>query len=50
LSSGRIRGAIGQADSGAVDLDDIACVAAMIRDAAHDILEALDNFAAPADM
>lgn len=45
-----VLGAIGQADSGAVDLDDIACVAIMIRDGAYDIMEALDDFAAPADL
>ncbi len=45
-----VLGAIGQADSGVVDLDDVARVAAMIRDGVFDILEALDDFAAPADL
>ena len=45
-----VLGAIRQADSGAVDLDDVARVATMIRDGAYDILEALDDFAAPADL
>lgn len=45
-----VLGAIGQADPGAVDLDDVARVAAMIRDGAYDILEALDDFAAPGDL
>lgn len=42
--------AIGQASAGSVDLDDVSRVAGMIREGAYDILEALNDFAAPGDL
>lgn len=45
-----VLGGLEQAAAGRVDPDDIAFVAGMIRLDAYDILENLDDFAAPADL
>lgn len=45
-----VLGGLEQAPAGRVDPDDIAFVAGMIREGAYDILERLNDFAAPADL
>lgn len=45
-----VLGGLEQTPAGRVDSDDIAFVAAMIREDAYDILERLNDFAAPADL
>lgn len=45
-----VLGGLEQAPAGRVDPDDIAFVAGMIREDAYDILERLNDFAAPADV